>query len=359
MSFRKALRLAIALAALVAIGWLIYRLGPMRVARVAREADPLLLAWSLVPLLGRFAVWGWKWQRILRREIEVPFWPVLEIQLAGSFVNLTTPTAKLAGGFLRAMVIARRYGGGWARAYGRAFADQCTTVLGTLALYAVTAPVAYVTLQGLAWRGWALALGLAIGAGLLGLVLLRPWLFSWLARPAVAGWLRRRIPARYRREQPDDGWIGDVLYPLLGEGSAWRTLVPDILWGAVAALLVCWANAAVLQALGAEAPFGTVCAVVILSYFAGILLSAWGGVGVTEASLAGLYIQVGISPETAAAAALLHRATFYLLVLLLGGAAFWRVGGELSRSGRSSETETQPESEAEAEAVDRRGGAGS
>ena len=54
---------------------------------------------------------------------------------------------------------------------------------------------------------------------------------------------------------------------------------------------------------------------VVLAYFAGVLVGAWGGIGVTEAALTGLYVQIGLPPDQAAAGALLHRAVFYAVVL--------------------------------------------
>ena len=41
----------------------------------------------------------------------------------------------------------------------------------------------------------------------------------------------------------------------------------------------------------------------------------------TEAALTGLYIQIGLPPDLAAAGTLLHRALFYGVVLTWGGAA--------------------------------------
>ena len=53
-------------------------------------------------------------------------------------------------------------------------------------------------------------------------------------------------------------------------------------------------------------------------------MGAWGGIGVTEATLTALFIQVGVNPEAAAAGVLIQRAAYFAVVLGWGGAALMR-----------------------------------
>ncbi len=82
----------------------------------------------------------------------------------------------------------------------------------------------------------------------------------------------------------------------------------------------------VLRALGVEAPLLLVAAAVVAGYFVGVAVGAWGGIGVTEAALTGLFVKLGVPPEQAAAGVLLHRAIFYAVVLIAGGLALWYEG---------------------------------
>ena len=65
---------------------------------------------------------------------------------------------------------------------------------------------------------------------------------------------------------------------------------------------------------------------VSIGYFVGNGLGPWGGVGVTEVAMAGVYLQLGIAGDAAAAGVLLHRGSYYLLALGWGGAALLRLG---------------------------------
>jgi len=305
-----------------ALAWTVATLGPREVLRAARGADPRWLALSVVPVVGRFLIWGVKWTRVLGRKTAVPYAVALRILLCGSFVNLTTPTAKLGGGFVRAALLRRRYGWGLAEAYGRAFADQGTTVLGSLLLYGLLAVSAAFAVPGLPGAAVLGASGALVLAALAAGVALRGWAWRGLHRPRVRAWIERRTPARLRAAVGDSGgdWLEQVFGPLLGEGSAIRNLAADIAWGSLSFASICMANALVLRALGVDAPALPVAAAVVLGYFAGSISGA-GGIGVTEAALTGLYIQFGIPGEAAAAGALLHRATLYLVVVVWGGAS--------------------------------------
>jgi uncharacterized membrane protein YbhN (UPF0104 family) len=57
-----------------------------------------------------------------------------------------------------------------------------------------------------------------------------------------------------------------------------------------------------------------------------VVVGVWGGIGVTEAALTGLYVQFGIPGDQAAAAAILHRGVFYLVVLSWGGINLFQLG---------------------------------
>ena len=336
---RRLVRLLIVLACLTALIWTLARLGPEKILEVVMRADPLWLSLSVLPVLARFLIWGHKWRRILRRGFpDAPYWHSLRILLAGSFVNLTTPTAKLAGGVLRAALLNRHYGWGKARAYGRALVDQGTNALGTITLFGVLAVSLFLTAPEVEGAGTLL------GAGLFVLIVISVGLAqrdrAWrlVQRPGLGRFLTRMAPARLRKEPPDGDsgdWVRRVFHPLLGEGTVWNTLLPDIGWAAVSFGSIAVANVFVLRALGVDANPWLVATAVVLSYFAGIAVG-FGGVGVTEASLTGLYMQFGVPVDAAAAGALLHRATFYLVVLIGGGYSLFREGKGKGKGDRSA-----------------------
>jgi len=242
----------------------------------------------------------------------------------------------VAGGVVRAALLHRLQGWRMSNAYGWALADQITNVLGNLLLTCVLAVAVGLFVPGLAHRYLILVPGLlgiaavAVAAGM------RGTLWRWAQRPGTANWLSARVPARFRREGAP-GLPGDrlrrILGPLLQQGSAVRTFLPDVIWATSILGSLVLSNALVLRALGCETSPLLAAAATVVGYFVGVVVGVWGGVGVTEAALTGLYVQLGIPGEQAAAAALLHRAAFYAVVLIGGGSSLLQLGRASARSG--------------------------
>ena len=158
-------------------------------------------------------------------------------------------------------------------------------------------------------------------AGVLLFGIVRGRLWGFLRRRSVGRLLAKLVPSRFRgKRSPDvyDAWLERMLLPVLNHGSLTTSYLPDVVLGAMGFSTLCLSNAMILRALGAEAPLALVSVAVLGAYLAGTLLGAWGGIGVTEAALTGLFVQIGIPAELAATAALLHRAVFYS-VAAVGG----------------------------------------
>jgi uncharacterized membrane protein YbhN (UPF0104 family) len=298
--------------------WTVARLGPRDVLVLGLRAHPGWLALSVVPVVGRYLIWGIKWDRMLRRERPVPFRSALRMLMAGCFVNLTTPTAKLGGGVLRAAVLHRRHGWNLSTAFGWVIADQMTNVLGSMLLFGLLALAGGWVASGSAGTGYVVSGSLALVC-FSGLVAARGWAWKAARRPRLAAILARITPARFRVTRDEGeaaGWVRPVLRPLLCQAT-WV----DVLNAAASFAALCAANALVLRALGVAAPAWIVAVAVAIGYFAGNGLGPWGGIGITEAAMAAVYVQLGVAGDAAAAGVLLHRATYYLVALGWGGVA--------------------------------------
>jgi len=328
------LRLLLIIVGLITVVWTVHSLDPGKVWATAARADPFWLVASAIPILLRFGIWGVKWTNMLARHSPVRLASATRFIAAGSFVNLTTPTAKLAGGVVRALMLNKHYGWRMSVAYGWAFADQITNLLGHMLLFGVGLLAFSVHPAAAAWKPVFASVGILTLLGLAAGVLIRRPVWAWIQRPALAEKVGRFVPRRFVR---DEGVTPDVLKrifgPLFDAGASWKAFVPDVLLGAVAFMMLPIANAMVLRSLGVDAPLLVITVVVVLGYLAGNLLGPWGGIGVTEAALAALGAQFGVPAEAAAAGALLHRAVFYAVVLSCGGGSLWvdrRAGSESS-----------------------------
>lgn len=317
------LRLLAAAAGIAVLAWTIDRLGPRRVLAVALDAHPGWLAASVVPVLARYLIWAVKWDRMLRRQGPVPFRSALRMLMAACFVNLTTPTAKLGGGVLRAAVLNRQYGWNLSTAFGWVLADQMTNVFGSMLLFGGLAVVGGVILPVGGATAFVVAGSFALVLFVAGVVS-RQWIWTAARQPPLADWLARFTPARFRvvrRDTERAAWVRPTFRPLLRQST-----LGDVLLSSASFAALCGSNAVVLWALGVDAPVWIVAVAVGVGYFAGNGLGPWGGVGVTEAAMAGVYLQLGVAGDAAAAGVLLHRAGYYLVGLAWGGVALMRVG---------------------------------
>jgi uncharacterized protein (TIRG00374 family) len=324
---RLLVRLLVAVIFLTAMSWAILALGPEKVWASLRRANPMWMGLAVVAVVARFAIWGVKWHLMLRRRERVPFRDCVSFVMAGAFANLTTPSAKLAGGVVRAVLLSRSRGWPALQAYGWALADQATNILGQWLLFSFLALASFSQMPPGPFREGLPVVGLVVAVGVITVGLLRDRLWGLVERRTVGRLIATLVPARFRRGRNAgavDEWLGQILRPLLKGGSMTGAYLPDIAMGAVGFSMLCVSNVLVLRALGSEAPFLPISVAVMLGYFAGTLVGAWGGIGVTEAALTGLFVQIGIPLELAATGALLHRAVFYSVGLLGGGPALAR-----------------------------------
>jgi uncharacterized protein (TIRG00374 family) len=336
---RRGTLLRVALIALcsAALIWTIARLGPRRVLQAAAQADPLWLALALAAVLARFLIWGFKWMLILRRRGRVSYHLCLGLVLAGSFVNLTTPTAKLGGGIVRAMLLARRRRWPPIEVYGWSLTDQLTNLLGQWLLFSVVAIAAAPRLADAGARIALLVSGIFVLGVVVGVGLVRTRLLLLSRRAEVGQFIGRLIPARFRNDRQDavsSEWVSQLAGPVL-HGHFLTVYSRDLVLGGLGFACLCVSNVMVFRALGADVSLVLGSAAVLLGYLAGTLVGIWGGIGVTEVALTGLFVQLGLPLEVAATGALLHRAGFYLIVLLAGGPTLLTLGRTRAKQGEN------------------------
>lgn len=293
---------------------------------MAREAHAGWLALSLAPIGLRFLLWGYKWTYMLALRERVPLALAMRILAAGSFVNLTTPTAKLAGGIVRAMLLRRRRGWRLSVAYGWSMADQVTNVVGNLLLFGVLAVIVGVGFPDLEWSR-ALAISGAVSLAFVVCTAIgRGWGWRHLRDERFGNWLWAKLPRRFRKAGADHQLVLRRIFgPLLHDFGGTGRYTAYLGLAAAAFASLCLSNALTLRALGVEAPLLLVSVAVLIGYFAGVV-GILGGIGVTEAALIQLFVQFGIPDHEAAMGALLHRALFYLVVLAWGGHGLWVEG---------------------------------
>lgn len=295
--------------ALASMGLLLWLVDWRSSLVLMTQLDPGLVAVVLVLNVLRIALSAWKWQLLLKAlDIRIALPTALRIYWIGTFVSSFLPST-FGGDFVRT-ALSRRFGG--IGPIAASVLMERLTGLGVLLLFVLAAIlvrpglVAHATL-------WFL-LVLAIGGGLVALaamvvtLLLRP---RWIAAPAPAAggsrWLQRL-------------W---TLAARLNDALAQYVRMPGVLLGACALSVVFYAliqlnQYYVIRAFGLEVALADVAAIApIITLIAALPISV-SGIGISEGAFVFFYMQVGLTPEQALAAALLRRLAMTLMTLCGG-----------------------------------------
>ena len=93
-------------AGLLAVGFIVWHIGPERIYAVAAQLGPFALLVMLIPSIIMYVVEAYGWKVTLGPSAKkLPFWRVLAIKTAGEVVNMTTPAGYLGGEPLKAYLL--------------------------------------------------------------------------------------------------------------------------------------------------------------------------------------------------------------------------------------------------------------
>ena len=102
------LKLFLLCAGLLALGFIVWHIGPERIYDVAAQLGPVALLVMLIPSVIMYVVEAYGWKVTLGPSAkDLPFWRVLAIKTAGEVVNMTTPAGYLGGEPLKAYLLTK------------------------------------------------------------------------------------------------------------------------------------------------------------------------------------------------------------------------------------------------------------
>lgn len=304
-----------------------------------RSASLALTAAAVALTVLRFLLLAFRWELLARREAPVGLSQMARVLMAGNLLALITPAVRIAGPILRAYYLSKETGRPRARFYGTIVADQTanftifaivTALGGAMVGASRRGPAASVAsvasaqghMTGLSWLSAAAMLLALVGGLALSYAMLvqvsrgRP---SHLGR--LLGATLGAGPSGGRRARTV-GWWEDMMRALagaiVGTGAWW----PAIGISVVAYALGVGVQALAFAAIDSRVGLIEVSFAIAAAGFVQTMAAAPGGPGVTEASLIGAFLFLGLDGESAAAGVLLARIVNYGVLLPWGGYAF-------------------------------------
>ncbi|MFO7959202.1 MAG: flippase-like domain-containing protein [Candidatus Brocadiia bacterium] len=306
------------------------RIGFLNILRAISHIPPLPITSAVLLFLTVFLLWCLRWLHFLRPAAGMNMLTVFPVYMAGVFVNIITPGARVGGEPVRAYYMSRIFGGEKSRYLGTVLADKlayATVFLGFLILsvffVVIFVPLAMpykVVLAGIVLlivvavvSGVLLRHQIGVRSGLLGKLL--PVLYEG----RLMKFIRRRFPTYEHFEEYAIGKLDNLVNPAIRAAGSPRALALVFTLSVVSWLLVCLAHHVLFAALGADISFPRVLVIVTISTFFGDISMSPGGAGFMEAAMLGLCAAFGLDSRTAAAVTVLSRGLFYLCGLGLGG----------------------------------------
>lgn len=104
------LRLFLLLVGLLALGVIVWHIGPGNIYDAAAQLGPAALLVMLIPSVIMYVVEAYGWKVTLGPSgRDIPFWRVLAIRTAGEVVNMTTPSGYVGGEPLKASLLRKHH----------------------------------------------------------------------------------------------------------------------------------------------------------------------------------------------------------------------------------------------------------
>jgi uncharacterized protein (TIRG00374 family) len=100
-----------------------------------RGLDPIYVLLSMACFIGIQITWGLKYFLLVRRRVPKAWYPcVLMPNMAGNFVNITTPSGRMAGEPVRAKMVATCYKARFSSVFAATMMDKASLTIAMLAL---------------------------------------------------------------------------------------------------------------------------------------------------------------------------------------------------------------------------------
>ncbi|MEA3558103.1 MAG: flippase-like domain-containing protein [Candidatus Thermoplasmatota archaeon] len=318
---------------------LIASAGPDILSEI-KGLDPLFLGLAISCYLGLHLAWGIKFFLLVKRRVKNAYFPyVLLANMAGNFINVTTPSGRMAGEPVRAKTIASRYGSRFSTVFAAAMVDKASL---TIALLLFLIPLAI--FATISFNMPPLLQYLTIG-----------FVLFWVVIGAVSYILFRNMSEA--RSMKMGAIIHKISRLILGSRSkdrsyfiekarqgikefkdSFKFLAKDPLYMGVDLLLALLtygfrfaAAYMFFQAAGHSVDLLTVSAVVMIAFAIGLLSQMPGMVGIAESTMWGLYLAAGIRPTLAITISILTQMNSYLFEIGLGYFAMISVNLLLAR----------------------------
>ncbi|MGA1819699.1 MAG: flippase-like domain-containing protein [Thermoplasmatota archaeon] len=292
-----------------------------------RGLNPVYVILSMACFVGIQLTWGIKFYLLVRRRVPKAWFPcVMLSNMAGNFVNITTPSGRMAGEPVRAKMIASCYNTRFSRVFAAAMVDKASLTIAMISILVPLTIYATVTFdipRFLQYFTGAFVL-FWIVIGVISYLIFRN--LGEKQSKTMGSFIHRISKFLLGSRSKDRSYYVDRIKSGLSEfRSSFKFLATspvymalDILLGVMIYSFRFAAAYMLFLAAGHSVPFFTVAAVVMITFAIGLLSQMPGMIGIAETTMTYLYYSVGIAPATAFTVSVLTQMDSYLFEIGLG-----------------------------------------
>jgi uncharacterized protein (TIRG00374 family) len=298
-----------------------------KVLEEVKGLNPVYVLLSMGCFVGIQLAWGLKYFLLVRRNTSQAWFPyVILSNMAGNFVNITTPSGRMAGEPVRAKLVASCYRVRFSRVFAAAMVDKASITIAMLSLLIPLTIYATVTfdMPGI--------LQILTGAFVLFWVIigfLSYLIFRNLGEQQskkVGSFIHRISKFLLRSRSKDKGYYIErfksgitefrASFGFLAKNPIYMAI--DLILGIMIYSFRFAAAYMLFIAVGHSVPFVTVAMVVMVTFAIGLLSQMPGMFGVAEGTMTILYGGVGIANATALTVSIMTQMNSYLFEIGFG-----------------------------------------
>ncbi len=282
---------------------------------------------ALACYLGVQLSWAIKWFLLVKRRVKNAYFPFVALaNMYGNFVNITTPSGRMAGEPLRARAVSKMYHKRFSTVFAASMVDKMTL---TMAMLILLVPLTiYMTYTFNMPKMVEYFLG-AFVLFWMGVGLVSYFLFKGMGEGRsrkIGSFIYRLSKVILRGKYRDKGFFIDkVKNGIMEFKSSFKILSKDPIFMALDLLLGCLvygfrfaAAYMFFLSVGYSQPFMTVATVVMIAFIVGLISQLPGMAGIGESTMAFLYSATGVKYSVAVTVSILSQLNVYVFEIGMG-----------------------------------------
>ncbi|MDG6225551.1 MAG: lysylphosphatidylglycerol synthase transmembrane domain-containing protein [Candidatus Thermoplasmatota archaeon] len=331
---RRKLYTAVALLILLVVIIVIFSLRGREVLSTMLGLNLQHVLLAIIAFLCIQLAWAIKWYLLVSKRVPRARFPyVMLANMTGNFVNITTPSGRLAGEPVRAGAVARRYRARFSEVFAATMVDKMGLTVGMIIVLIPAMIYAYAKYDMPPLLKYFLFIFFVFwlvvgGVSFLVLKSMKRWRIDRMVNVAylVTKFFKGTSPfdKKHVVERVKEGFSSfrESFKEMLKDPIMMSI---DIFLAVLMYFLRIAAAYMFFMAVGFQVSVLTVAVAVHITFIVGLISQLPGMVGISETMMYGLYVAMGVSPGPAITVAILTQMNSYAFELGLGYLSTWAI----------------------------------